>query len=187
MSAPVLMTPRLRLRGWRESDLAPLAALSRDPKVMEFFPKLFDRAECEAAVGRTEAHFERHGFGWWAVELIREETFMGYVGLRVVPHQLPFTPAVEAGWRLAREHWGKGYATEAARAALALGFGAKRLDEVVAFTVPANLASRRVMEKIGMTRNPQDDFLHPEVPEGHPLQPHVLYRLKRAAWLSAMG
>lgn len=187
MSAPELTTPRLRLRGWRDSDLAPFAALNRDPKVMEFFPDLLDRAECEAAVRRIGQHFDRHGFGWWAVERIADKRFIGYVGIRFVPDALPFTPAVETGWRLASEHWGKGYATEAARAALAFGFKTKGLDEIVALTAHANERSRRVMEKLGMARDPGDDFEHPELPEGHRLRPHVLYRLKRASWLEAMG
>jgi ribosomal-protein-alanine N-acetyltransferase len=179
---PVLTTARLRLRPWREEDLAPFAALNADPQVMEFFPKTLTRAESDALAGRIRDHFARHGFGLWAVEAPDIADFMGFVGLAVPSLEAHFTPCVEIGWRLAREHWGHGYATEAATAALAFGFGDRALEEIVAFTVPANIASRRVMGRLGMKRSPADDFEHPAIADGHALRSHVLYRLRRTDW-----
>lgn len=180
--APILTTARLRLRQWREEDLAPFAALNADPQVMEFFPKVLTRAESDAVAGRIRDHFARHGFGLWAVEAPGAADFVGFVGLAVPSFEAHFTPCVEIGWRLAREHWGHGYATEAATAALAFGFGDRALEEIVAFTVPANIPSRRVMGRLGMRRLPADDFEHPAIAAGHPLRSHVLYRLRRADW-----
>ena len=180
--APILTTARLRLRQWREEDLAPFAALNADPQVMEFFPKVLTRAESDAVAGRIRDHFVRHGFGLWAVEVPGSAAFVGFVGLAVPSFEAHFTPCVEIGWRLAREHWGHGYATEAAAAALAFGFGDRALEEIVAFTVPANIPSRRVMGRLGMRRLPADDFEHPAIAAGHPLRSHVLYRLRRADW-----
>ena len=179
---PILTTARLRLRQWREEDLAPFAALNADPQVMEFFPKVLTRAESDVVAGRIRDHFARHGFGLWAVEAPGVVDFMGFVGLAVPSFEAHFTPCVEIGWRLAREHWGHGYATEAATAALAFGFGDRALEEIVAFTVPANIPSRRVMGRLGMRRLPSDDFEHPAIADGHPLRSHVLYRLRRADW-----
>jgi RimJ/RimL family protein N-acetyltransferase len=179
---PTLTTARLRLRQWREEDLAPFAALNADPQVMEFFPRVLTRAESDAVAGRIRDHFARHGFGLWAVEAPGAADFVGFVGLAVPSFEAHFTPCVEIGWRLAREHWGHGYATEAATAALAFGFGDRALEEIVAFTVPANIPSRRVMGRLGMRRLPSDDFEHPAIADGHPLRSHVLYRLRRADW-----
>ena len=179
---PILTTARLRLRQWREEDLAPFAALNADPQVMEFFPKVLTRAESDAVAGRIRDHFVRHGFGLWAVEAPGAADFVGFVGLAVPSFDAHFTPCVEIGWRLAREHWGHGYATEAATAALAFGFVDRALEEIVAFTVPANIPSRRVMGRLGMRRLPADDFEHPAIADGHPLRAHVLYRLRRADW-----
>ena len=164
---------------WREGDLAAFAALNGDPEVMEHFAKPLDRAESDALVARIQAHFERHGFGFWAVEAPGEADLIGMVGLAIPPFTTHFTPCVEIGWRLAREHWGKGYATEAARAALRFGFETLGLEEIVAFTVPNNARSRAVMERLGMSRSAEDDFDHPSLPEGHPLRRHVLYRIGR--------
>jgi RimJ/RimL family protein N-acetyltransferase len=180
--APILTTERLRLRGWREADLAAFAALNADPRVMAYFPQLLDREASDRLVTRMEAHFDRHGFGLWAVEAPGVADFVGFVGLSVPTFQAHFTPCVEVGWRLAYPHWGRGYATEAAGAALTYGFGDLALEEIVSFTVPANHRSRLVMERLGMTRSPADDFEHPNLPGGHPLRNHVLYRLGRAAW-----
>jgi RimJ/RimL family protein N-acetyltransferase len=149
---------------------------------MEFFPGPLDRAESDALAGRIRDHLARHGFGLWAVEARGVADFIGFVGLSVPSFQAPFTPCVEIGWRLAHEHWGRGYATEAARAALAFGFRDLALEEIVSFTVPMNRRSRRVMERLGMTRSAADDFEHPALPEGHALRPHVLYRLRRGDW-----
>ena len=179
---PTLTTARLRLRQWREEDLAPFAALNADPQVMEFFPKVLTRAESDTVAGRIRDHFARHGFGLWAVEAPGAADFVGFVGLAVPSFEAHFTPCVEIGWRLAREHWGHGYATEAATAALAFAFGDRALEEIVAFTVPANIPSRRVMGRLGMRRLPADDFEHPAIAAGHPLRSHVLYRLRRADW-----
>ena len=179
---PILTTARLRLRQWREDDLAPFAALNADPQVMEFFPKVLTRAESDAVAGRIRDHFARHGFGLWAGEAPGAADFVGFVGLAVPSFEAHFTPCVEIGWRLAREHWGHGYATEAATAALAFGFGDRALEEIVAFTVPANISSRRVMGRLGMRRLPSDDFEHPAIADGHPLRSHVLYRLRRSDW-----
>jgi RimJ/RimL family protein N-acetyltransferase len=179
---PVLRTDRLVLRPLRDADLEPFAALNADPQVMQFFPKPLTRAESDAVAGRMREHLARHGFGFWAVEAPGVAELVGAVGLLVPSFEAPFTPCVEVGWRLARDYWGRGYATEAASAALAFGFDRLGLDEIVSFTVPANLPSRRVMERLGMTRSPADDFEHPFLPAGHPLCHHVLYRLSRSSW-----
>ncbi len=172
-----LETERLILRRWKESDREPFAALNADPEVMAYFPGLLTRAESDETVDRIEAHFDRHGFGLWAVEVRQETPFIGFVGLAVPRFEAPFTPCVEIGWRLARPAWGRGYAPEAARRCLLQAFDDLGLDEVVAMTVPENLKSRRVMEKLGMSHDPDDDFDHPLMPKGHRLVRHVLYRL----------
>jgi RimJ/RimL family protein N-acetyltransferase len=179
-AAPEIETERLVLRAWREPDLAPFAALNADPLVMEHFPGVLSRAESDASAARITDHFARHGFGPWAVEVAGVAPFAGFVGLSIPSFEAAFTPCVEIGWRLAREHWGRGYAPEAARAALRFGFERLSLDEIVSFTVPANLKSRRVMEKIGMSHDPRDDFDHPSIAPGHPLRRHVLYRIGKA-------
>jgi RimJ/RimL family protein N-acetyltransferase len=175
-SAPTIHTLRLHLRLWRDEDLPAFAALNTDPRVMEFLPKPLDRAESDARAARICDHFARHGFGLWAVEVPGDTDFIGFVGLSVPDFEMHFTPCVEVGWRLAYEHWGQGYATEAARAAVDFGFRRLALDEIVSYTVPANRRSSGVMERIGMTRTPADDFDHPALPEGHLLRRHVLYR-----------
>ena len=182
---PTLATPRLLLRPWRDEDLAPFAALNDDPRVMEHFPNRLTRQESDFMVSRVRAHFDRHGFGLWAVEVEGGAPFIGFVGLAVPAFQAHFTPCVEIGWRLAAEHWGRGYATEAARAALDFAFGPLNLPEVVSFTVPAHTRSRAVMERLGMRHAPADDFDHPALPEGHPLRRHVLYRISRDEWRPA--
>jgi RimJ/RimL family protein N-acetyltransferase len=179
---PRLTTGRLCLRPWREQDLAPFAALNADPRVVEFLPKPMTRAESDATAARIGEHFECHGFGLWAVEILGVADFIGFVGLSVPTFEAHFTPCVEVGWRLAYDHWGHGYATEAAQAALVFAFRSLRLDQVVSFTVPANDRSRRVMERLGLTRSPNDDFEHPNLEDGHPLRHHVLYRLPRPVW-----
>jgi len=177
-----LRTERLRLRPWREEDREPFARMNADPRVMEHFPALLSREESDASVDRALAHFAQYGFGVWAVELPGEAEFIGYIGLWHPTIETHFTPCVEIGWRLAYEYWGRGYAPEGARASLRFGFEQLGLEEIVSMTAPVNLRSRRVMEKIGMTRNEADDFDHPRVPDGHPLKRHVLYRLKRSDW-----
>jgi len=172
-----LRTERLRLRRFRPADLEPFAALNADPRVMEHLIRTLSRDESDALAARIEEHFEAHGFGLFAVEVVDASAFAGFVGLSVPRFEAHFTPCVEIGWRLAARYQGRGYATEGARAVLAFGFEQIGLDEIVSFTVPANLPSRRVMEKLGMTRSDGDDFDHPLLPEGHPLRRHVLYRL----------
>jgi RimJ/RimL family protein N-acetyltransferase len=176
---PRLLTPRLLLRDWSDADLAPFAALNADPEVARHLPGTLTREASDAMAARIRAHLGRHGYGLFAVERRSEPGFLGFVGLSQVPFEAAFTPAVEIGWRLAREHWGQGYATEAAAAVVELAFGELDLDDLVSFTVPGNLASRRVMEKLGMRRDPGEDFDHPRLAEGHPLRRHVLYRLRR--------
>ena len=181
MNAPRdLRTDRLWLRRWRPGDLAPFAALNADPRVMEYLPAALSRDESDALASRIAGHFEQHDFGLWAVEIPGIISFAGFLGLSVPRFQAPFTPCVEIGWRLACEHWGLGYASEGARAALDFAFSRLELDEVVSFTVPGNRRSRRVMEKIGMAHDPADDFDHPSFPDGHRLRRHVLYRIARA-------
>jgi len=177
-SAPTLVTPRLRLRPWRAEDLAAFARLNADPAVMEHFPALLDRAESDALAARIRRGLEERGFGLWAVEA-EGLPFAGFVGLSVPGFEAPFTPCVEVGWRLAREAWGRGYATEAARAALRFGFETLGLAEIVSFTVPQNRRSRRVMEKLGMDHDPADDFDHPALRDDPRMCRHVLYRLAR--------
>jgi RimJ/RimL family protein N-acetyltransferase len=176
---PAIHTPRLHLRLWRDEDLPLFARMNADPRVMEFLPKPLDRAGSDALAARIRDHFARHGFGLWAVEVSNVADFIGFVGLSVPEFEAHFTPCVEVGWRLAYEHWGQGYATEAARAALEFGFRLLALDEIVSFTVPTNRRSRGVMERIGMARAPADDFDHPALPREHPLRQHVLYRAIR--------
>lgn len=177
----MLETPRLLLRRWRNADREPFARLNSDPRAMEFMPACLSREESDRLVDRIEGHFEARRFGLFAAELRRERSFIGFVGLSVPDFQAHFTPCVEIGWRLAAEHWNQGLATEGARAVLARAFDGLALEEVVSFTVPANVASRRVMEKIGMSHSPEDDFDHPRLPDGHPLRRHVVYRIRARA------
>jgi ribosomal-protein-alanine N-acetyltransferase len=178
----LLATDRLTLRRWREADLAPFADLNADQTAMRFMPSVMTVEETRALIARIEEHFRAHGFGIWAVEAVGVAPFVGFVGLQRVGFEAPFTPAVEIGWRLAPAYWGRGYATEGARAALRFGFEELNLDQIVSFTVPANKASWSVMERIGMTRDPGGDFDHPRLPIGHALRRHVLYRMGRDAW-----
>ena len=178
-----LRTPRLILRPWRPEDAEPFAALNADPLVMEHFPSTLTRAESDAGIERIRGVLAKHGFCFWAVEAPGVAPFIGFCGLSVPGFTTSFSPFVEIGWRLAREHWGRGYATEAARAALRFGFEEKGLSEIVSFTVPRNVRSRAVMERLGM-RHTGETFDHPNLPEGHPLQRHVLYRLTHERWHS---
>jgi RimJ/RimL family protein N-acetyltransferase len=167
------------LRQWRDEDLEPFAELNADPETMRYFPSPPSREESDALANRARRQLEREGWGLWAVEVVDAANFIGFVGLARPSFEEHFTPAVEVGWRLAREYWGHGYATEAGRAALAYGFDDLGLEEIVSFTSRLNAPSWRVMERLGMSHDPSDDFDHPRVPEGHPLRPHVLYRLSR--------
>ena len=171
-------TPRLRLRQWRDSDLAPFFELAGDPLVMEFLLPLPTRADSDAAVARTRSRIDENGWGFWAVEHRESGEFMGFTGLNSPMAELPFSPCVEIGWRLDKTFWGNGYATEGARLVLAYAIGTLALAEVVSFTAHANWRSRRVMQRLRMTHRPEDDFDHPKIAEGHPLRRHVLYRAR---------
>lgn len=189
MPQPIeLHSERLLLRRWREDDVEPFVQMVADPEVMRYFPATQTREEALAMIERVHAHIAEHGFGLWALQRRDSGAFIGFTGLGVVGFAAPFCapdrPTIEIGWRLARVHWGQGFASEAARASLACAFEDLRLPEVVAFTVPANQPSQRVMQRIGMHRDPADDFQHPNLPGGHPLRAHVLYRLSRERWLA---
>ena len=179
MAAPTIQTERLSLRSFADADRAPFAAMNADPDVMRHFPQPLDPAMSDALIDRILEAWEVRNLGLWAVERRVDAAFLGFVGLSVPTFEAHFTPAVEVGWRLARDAWGYGYATEAARAALAYGFETLGLEEIVSFTTLDNVRSRRVMERLGMTRDAADDFDHPGLPVGHPLRRHVLYRLRR--------
>ena len=170
-------TRRLILREWRDEDFEPFAAINADPRVMETLGGPISRAESDALAQRAVANLLESGWCLWALEL-PGTGLIGFTGLAVPGFQAHFTPCVEIGWRLAYEHWGKGYATEAAFTALAVGFGVFALPEIVSFTAETNVRSRRVMERLGMTRDPADDFDHPGLEAGDPLRRHVLYRIK---------
>ncbi|MDF9828487.1 RimJ/RimL family protein N-acetyltransferase [Ereboglobus sp. PH5-10] len=178
-----LTTPRLRLRQWRDSDRELFFELCRNPRVMEFLMPVDDRAASDVIMDRWAAHITGHGWGFWAVEL-REAiagnsapVFIGSVGLQIPRHPFPFMPCVEVGWRLFPEHWGKGYAIEAARASIDFGFNRLGLSEIVAITTTPNRRSQAVMQRLGMTPGNPPVFRHPAIPRDHPLNEHVLYRL----------
>ncbi len=176
-----LETDRLLLRSWTGDDLEPFAAMSADAAVMQFYPAPLSREEAYALAQWFQQSLDANGFGFYALEAKATGAFLGYVGLAKTEFDAAFTPAVEIGWRLAAASWGQGYATEAARACLQHGFAALGLDEIVSFTTPQNTRSIAVMERLGMVRDPADDFEHPKLPAGHPLRPHVLYRLANPA------
>ena len=174
--SPRLVTDRLVMRRWRDADRAPFHALNSDDRVMATIGPPMSRAESDAFMNRFEHHFDEHGYGLWCVELDGES--IGFTGL----HHPWFRDGVEIGWRLRSTVWGRGYATEAARAALEFGFRDAGLDEIISFTAVTNDRSRRVMAKIGLRHDPDGDFDHPGVPDGNPLRPHVLYRLRATDW-----
>ena len=176
--APTIETARLILRDWRDDDVEPWVALNADPRVAEYLGRSFTPEFSEAAAIRIRAALRANGYGWWAVEIRGGAPFAGVICLQDVPFDAPFTPAREIGWRLSHEHWGKGYATEGARAALDFAFERLGWNEVVAFTAASNVRSQRVMERLGMTHDPGDDFEHPRLAEGHPLRRHLLYRIR---------
>jgi RimJ/RimL family protein N-acetyltransferase len=177
-------TARLILRRFRDADRPAFAALNADPSVMAYFPRTLTPAESDALIERMDSQFDRLGFGPWALELVSSGDVIGFTGLFVPGFEAHFTPAVEVGWRLAAPAWGHGYASEAGRASLALAFDEIGLDEVVSFTSALNTRSESVMRRLGMTREPTDDFLHPRLAPEHRLAPHVLYRMAREAWSS---
>lgn len=186
---PLVLTERLLLREWRDADKLPYALLNGDPAVMEHFPSTLTPQQSEDMVHRMAVAWEQRGFGLWAVERLDTHQFIGFVGLSVPGYQVDgVTPCVEVGWRLAKQHWGLGFAPEAATAALAYGFSSVELvsDEIVSFTTTGNLKSQRVMQKIGMRRDPQRDFDHPLTPGWHG-QRHVFYCIDRAAWRAGVA
>jgi 3-dehydroquinate dehydratase/shikimate dehydrogenase len=185
----ILKTKRLILRPWCEKDLELFANLNADPRVMEYFPATLSRTESDQLAERIKTKMNEKGWGLWAVSVPGIADFIGFIGLNSVDQTslpTPFSPAIEIGWRIAFEHWGKGYATEGSKAALAYGFDTLNLNEIVSFTAVQNIRSRRVMERIGMHRDPKDDFDHPKLPESHPLRRHVLYRLNQREWHAAV-
>ncbi|WP_083253757.1 GNAT family N-acetyltransferase [Pandoraea sp. ISTKB] len=175
--APTIVTPRTILRQWHTDDLPRFAALNADRDVMRHFPTTLDRMQSDAVALRLAQHLQTHGYGPWALEIPGVTPFAGFVGLMRVGFEAPFAPAVEIGWRLAKAFWSKGYATEAATAAAHYAFDTLGMDDLVSFTVPANVRSRAVMQRIGMHHCPDEDFLHPLIPPGHRLRRHVLYRM----------
>ncbi len=183
--ADLLRSDRVCLRQWTKADFEPFAALNADPQVMRHFPALLSREQSDAHAARIRALIAERGWGFWAVDSLDAPSgpeFIGFVGLHVPQADLPFSPCVEIGWRLARKHWGKGLATEAAQLAMRVGFEALQLPEIVSFTARENLRSRGVMKRLGMHSRAEDNFDHPSVPEGHPVRPHCLYRLTHQEW-----
>ena len=174
---------RVSLGAWQASDRPLFAALNADPETMRWFPSVLERAQSDALADAIESQLARRGWGWWAARQ-EDGEFIGFVGLNVPRFEAPFMPAVEIGWRLARAHWHRGYATEAATLALDFAFERLALAEVVAFTTVGNLPSRRVMERLHMSHDPADDFDHPALADGHPLRRHVLYRIARANYFN---
>lgn len=179
----VIHTSRLILRKWHDDDLPAFARLNADPQVMRHMPAILSTEQSDALAARIQAHFAEYGFGLWAVEIPDVVPFAGFVGLSIPAFEAHFTPCTEVGWRLSQDCWNQGYATEAAHAAIAYGLEELQLDEIVSFTVHDNVASQRVMQKLGMTHDSSEDFDHPALAKNHPLRPHVLYRLPKSRWL----
>ena len=186
-AGPTLTTDRLTLRRWRTADREPFARLNADPEVMRYFVRPLAREDSDAFVDRIEASFDEFGYGPWAVERRDDGAFLGFTGLLVQTFEAPFTPCVEVGWRFDRFAWGHGYATEAGRAAIRFGFEDAALGEILSWTSARNTRSIAVMERLGMRRDPAEDFDHPRVPMGNPDRRHVLYRLRRAEFDAAAG
>lgn len=182
-----LHTPRLFLRNWKADDLPAFAALNADEQVMQHFPAQLTAEQSAALAERIQAHIQQFGFGPWVVEQQEQPGLIGILGLQQVLFDSAFTPAVEIGWRFLPTYWHQGYAREAANAALDFAFDQLQLEQVLAFTVPANKPSRTLMQRLGMQHDPAEDFLHPLLPKNHPLRPHVLYRLDRIRWQAQQG
>ncbi len=182
-AGPVLDTQRLRLRRWADRDRAPFATINADPVVMEHFPSPLTTDASDLLIDRIEQHFEDHGFGLWAVETRDDHRLIGFCGLAIPKFVTEFTPAVEIGWRLARQQWGRGYATESARAVLAFGFDTAGLDRILSWALPANRRSIQVMQRIGLRPAPELDFDHPRFMEDDRLRRHVVYRITREDWV----
>lgn len=178
-------TSRLLLREWREEDLEPFIAMNRDPRVMRYFPEPYSPERTRAFYGRIQREFAERGCGLYAAEEKSSGRFMGFIGFHGADFQAEFCPCVEIGWRLDTPFWNRGYATEGAKACLALGFGQLGFDQVYSFTAVQNLPSRRVMEKLGLAFYTSFDY--PRIPDGHPLRPHVCYRITREQWRAKFG
>lgn len=176
-----LQTQRLLLRQWKEQDFAAFAELNSNPTIMEFFPNLLSREQSDAMARKCQMLIANRGWGLWATELMSTGEFIGFVGLHEPEAKLPCAPCTEIGWRLQMRHWGRGYATEAAREVLRSGFQDICLNEIVSFTTVANVRSRSVMERLGLT-NTNENFMHPNLPENHPLSEHVLYKIAKSGW-----
>lgn len=174
-----LETEHLILRSWKEEDREPYFHINQDPKVIECLLGPLTEQQVDLFIEAMNKQQHDRNYTLWAVEEKATGGMMGFIGLNYVEWEAPFTPAVEIGWRLGSEYWGKGYATEGAKAVLEYGFEQLGLQEIVSFTVPANKRSQRVMEKIGMMREEKGDFCHPKLMADHPLSRHILCRLKR--------
>lgn len=173
----MIETERLILRQWREDDRAPWAAMNADPEVMRHFPAPLSKDESDALMARCRDGIAHHGAGFWALERAADGLFLGFVGLNCIGHEIAVKGQWEIGWRLARHAWGHGYATEAATASLAHGFGPMALPRIIAYTASTNLPSMAVMRRIGMQPMPAEEFDHPLLPEGHPLRRHVVWAI----------
>lgn len=178
MPAPIIKTERLILRQWTDADLPLFAAMNADPDVMEFFPAPLSVEESNQLADKIQKELREKEYGLWAVEVPEVSQFIGFIGLHLANFDAPFCPCVEIGWRLAKEFWGKGYATEGAKAALEYAFNTLDLEEVLSFTAEINKRSRKVMQRLGMRHDPTGSFDHSMVPDGHPVKHHVLYRLR---------
>ena len=186
MSTAQIETPRILLRQWRLEDRDPFSRINADCEVMRYFPYCLSRDQSDAYADHFESLIRKRGWGFWAAESRADRCFIGFVGLNIPAPDLPFKPCVEIGWRLARNAWHQGYATEAARACLHFGFEKLQLPEIVSFTTLGNQRSKAVMKRLGMIEDPLR-FQHPSVPEGSPLREHCLYRISSASWRSSQG
>ncbi len=175
----MIRTNRLILRGWQDTDRRPLAEIVGNPQVMRYFHLTRNREQSDAWIARSQAHIDKHGFGIWAVEILKTSELIGFVGLSTVPDYLPCAPTIEAVWTLSDAYWRHGYCAEAAQATMTDGFSRLGLSEIVAFTAAINIPSRCIMEKLGMIYDVGGDFIHPRIPTGHALAPHVLYRKQK--------
>ena len=184
MDLPILKTQRLILRPWKESDLLPFSQLNADPKVMEFYVSTLTRSESDSLAEKMQKEAALRGYGFWAVEVPGVADFIGYIGLNYWNLEMSFAPCVDVGWRLASSYWGNGYATEGAKEALRYGFEELELDEIVSMATIGNTQSHRVMQRLGMSCNPSENFHHPKLPQDHPLSMRVLYRLSSAEWMA---
>ena len=176
-----IQTQRLILRQWRDQDRQPFAAMNADPQVMKYFPSTLTKEQSDALIDRFIEDIESSGWGFWAAQRIDSGHFIGFIGINYSADGLPFAPCVDIGWRLAQAHWGLGFATEGAKAAMDYAFNAINLSKVVSMTPVNNKASERVMKKIGMQKQ-QFTFMHPKLADGHPLQEHLLYSVTNDQW-----